>query len=255
VAAASGTSHLATVLPATSAAIAPGRYQWDAAVTDGTDRYSVGTGTLTVAPDLGAAARAATLTTGTEAANNGLTWTAATAGTAGNAITLTLIDPGAPSAALSVTATTSAVRVSLATGSGGALTSTATAVAAAVAAWPAAAALVAATNTGASTGAGIVTALAATHLSGGTDAATSYDGRSHARRMLAAIEAMMEGRATDGDLDVVKTSVGGRATDFDLPTLVKMRQQYAAAVAMEDDAAAIAAGGRSRRLVQTRFYG
>ena len=138
-AAASGTSHLVTVAPEDSAGIAPGRYQWDASATDGTDRYSVGSGVITVLPDVAEA--------------------------------------------------------------------------------------------------------------------TAYDGRSHARRMLAAIEAMMEGRATDGDLDVVKTSVGGRSTDFDLATLAKLRQQYAAAVAMEDDAAAIAAGGRSRRLIQTRFTG
>ena len=82
--------------------------------------------------------------------------------------------------------------------------------------------------------------------------ATSYDGRSHARRMLAAIEAMLEGRATDGDLDVIKTSVGGRQTDFDLPTLVKMRQQYAAAVASEDAQELAAIGGRPG-ILQVRF--
>lgn len=84
--------------------------------------------------------------------------------------------------------------------------------------------------------------------------ATSYDGRSHARRMLAAIEAMMEGRATDGDLDVVRTSIGDRATDYDLPSLMKLRQQYAAAVAAEDAQAAAALGGRPG-IIQSRFCG
>ena len=135
-AAASGTSHLVTVAPEDSADIAPGRYQWDAAVSDGADRYSVGSGILTVLPDVAEA--------------------------------------------------------------------------------------------------------------------TSYDGRSHARRMLAAIEAMLEGRATDGDLDVVKTSVGGRSTDFDLATLAKLRQQYAAAVAAEDAQESAANGGRPG-ILQVRF--
>jgi hypothetical protein len=135
---ADGASHLVDLAPATTAAYVAGRYRWNAQVTDGTDVHTVGSGVLSVLPDL--------------------------------------------------------------------------------------------------------------------SEETTYDGRSHARIMLDAIEAMMEGRATDGDIDVVKTVVGqGRATDYDLPSLMKLRQQYAAAVAAEDDAERIAAGGKSNRLVQVRF--
>lgn len=85
--------------------------------------------------------------------------------------------------------------------------------------------------------------------------AASYDGRSHARRMLDAINAIMEGRAGSGDLDVVKAAFGDRGTDYDLPSLIKLRQQYASAVQAEDDAARIARGERSSRFIATRFVG
>jgi hypothetical protein len=73
--------------------------------------------------------------------------------------------------------------------------------------------------------------------------------------MLDAINAIMEGRAGSGDLDVVKTAFGDRGTDYDLPSLIKLRQQYAAAVQAEDDAARIARGEKSSRLIATRFVG
>jgi hypothetical protein len=85
--------------------------------------------------------------------------------------------------------------------------------------------------------------------------AASYDGRSHARRMLDSINAIMEGRASSGDLDVVKSAFGDRGVDYDLNALIKMRQQYAAAVRAEDDAARIARGAQSSRLIATRFVG
>ena len=80
----------------------------------------------------------------------------------------------------------------------------------------------------------------------------AMDTRSHARRMLDAINAMLEGRATDGDLDVVRHQIGDRSTETDLPTLLKLRQQYAAAVQAED-AAAAAARGERRGFIQMRF--
>lgn len=61
----------------------------------------------------------------------------------------------------------------------------------------------------------------------------THDGRSQARRILEAIDAMIEARATDGDLDVVKTAVGARATEYRLDQLLKLRQHYAAIVAHE----------------------
>jgi hypothetical protein len=80
-------------------------------------------------------------------------------------------------------------------------------------------------------------------------ATTGYDARSHARKMLDAINAMLEGRATDGDLDVIRVANGDRVTEWDVPTLLKLRQQYASAVAAEE---AAANGGRSG-FAQMRF--
>ncbi len=85
--------------------------------------------------------------------------------------------------------------------------------------------------------------------------ATAYDGRSHARKMLDAINAMLEGRGTSGDLDVIRVAHGDRVTEWDVPTLLKMRQQYAAAVSSEDAAAALARGEQSGRFLQVRFTG
>lgn len=84
-------------------------------------------------------------------------------------------------------------------------------------------------------------------------AATFYDGRSHARKMLDAINALLENRASSGQIDLVKTSHGDKSIDRDLPTLLKMRQQYAHAVVAEDQAAAIARGEHSGRFIQVRF--
>ena len=53
---ASGDDHLASVAAATSAAWAAGTYTWHAAVTKATERYTVGTGQMVVAPNLAAAA-------------------------------------------------------------------------------------------------------------------------------------------------------------------------------------------------------
>lgn len=85
--------------------------------------------------------------------------------------------------------------------------------------------------------------------------AASYDGRSHARKMLDAINAILESRATAADLDTVRTSSGDRALETDIAALIKLRQQYAAAVAAEDQAVRVARGEDSGRLVQVRFRG
>lgn len=82
---------------------------------------------------------------------------------------------------------------------------------------------------------------------------SAQDSRSHARKMLDAINALLEGRASDGDLDVVRTGIGDHATQYDPAALIKLRQQYAAAVASEDSAAALARGDQSGRIIRTRF--
>lgn len=109
----------------------------------------------------------ATLTTSLAGANNDLVFRARDAGGKGNGISIAYINPGTPSAALSVTVAGSAITVNLATNGASAITSTASEVAAAIAAVWNADKLVTITNSGADTGAGVVTALAATNLAGG----------------------------------------------------------------------------------------
>jgi hypothetical protein len=53
-ASASGDEHIVSVAAATSAAYVPGTYAWQATVTKTTERYTVGTGTLTILPNLAA---------------------------------------------------------------------------------------------------------------------------------------------------------------------------------------------------------
>ena len=55
-AAASGADHLVTITAATSAAWAAGLYTWVATVTKAAERYTVGTGSITVVADLAALA-------------------------------------------------------------------------------------------------------------------------------------------------------------------------------------------------------
>lgn len=115
-------------------------------------------------------AAAATLTTALTGANNDLVFTAVTKGPRGNDITVRYVDPGAASAALSVSVSGSAITVNLATNAGSAITSTAAQVKAAIDAKAEAAALVTVANAAANDGSGVVTALAATNLAGGVGA-------------------------------------------------------------------------------------
>lgn len=115
--------------------------------------------------------------------DNALTFTAVEYGTGGNALSVTYVDPGANDAALAVVVAGPAIVVSLATGGGGAITSTAAEVLAAIAASIPASRLVVATidatDTGtADDGSGVVTALARTPLTSGagTGIGLSYPG-------------------------------------------------------------------------------
>lgn len=112
----------------------------------------------------------AVLTTALAGVNNDLTLLAATAGAAGNGITVALTDPSGTDQELGVVVTGSAIVVNLATGEDGAITSTAREVRDAVNADSEAAALVAASLAPGNDGSGVVTALAATNLAGGADA-------------------------------------------------------------------------------------
>ena len=80
-----------------------------------------------------------------------------------------------------------------------------------------------------------------------------YDGRSHARKMLDAIEATLEGSATASELSLVQAALGDRRMQHDPSALRQLRRDYAAQVAAEDLAAARAAGSYKSGLVQVRF--
>lgn len=96
--------------------------------------------------------------------NQGITYTAKNKGTGGNSISITIAAGGPLNRALSVSVTGNAITVTPATGGTGAITSTQAQVRDAVNANTAASALVEATGGGAT----LITALAATNLSGGT---------------------------------------------------------------------------------------
>lgn len=136
-AAASGADHAVHVAPAVTALYTAGRYDWIASVTDGTDRYQVGSGSLRILPNLASA--------------------------------------------------------------------------------------------------------------------TAFDGRTHARRMLDAIEATLEGRGTGGDLDVIRTTLGDQTAEYDPATLIKLHARYAAMVAEEDRAAAVGRGAVRSGMIQVQF--
>jgi len=120
----------------------------------------------------GGSAVAATLSTNLTGTNNDLTFTAVTAGTGGNSVTVSYVDPSANNASLSVSVLGTAITVNLATDGGGLITSTATLVRAALIASTPAAALITPTLKTGNDGTGVVTALAATALSGGAAAPT-----------------------------------------------------------------------------------
>lgn len=128
-------------------------------------------GLIGTAPN-SAPAATASLLTGVVDSNNAITFTAVTPGKSGNNVTVHLKDPKANNAALSVTMANAAITVNLATGVAGAITSTAALVIAALAAHVTVSQLITATNTGASTGAGIVGASVKSQpLSGGLNEA------------------------------------------------------------------------------------
>lgn len=111
----------------------------------------------------------AVLTTALAGAQNDLKFTAVTPGTYGNGITIVYADPGGNNAVLSVGVVTKAITVNLATGAGGAITSTAALVKAAIEASAPAHALVTVTYPSSNDGTGVVTALSSTPLASGTD--------------------------------------------------------------------------------------
>jgi phage tail sheath protein FI len=125
-------------------------------------------GVIGTAPDSQLEVKA-TLATGLVSSNNALTFTAKLNGALGNSIGVKLVDPKANSSALSISVSDKVITARLATGSTGAITTTAAQLKTAIEANTTAHALVGVANTGASTGAGTLTALRTTFLFDGID--------------------------------------------------------------------------------------
>lgn len=86
-----------------------------------------------------------------------------------------------------------------------------------------------------------------------TDGSTAYDARTHVKKTLDAIEAVLEGKASK---DQMSYSVAGRSISRYSPEeLVKWRKQYASEYAQECNAAAIEAGRGNNRIIKTHFLG
>jgi len=127
-------------------------------------------GIVCTAPDADPGTAAA-LTLSTTAADTGVVYTATAAGTAGNKIRVSYVDPAAASQALAVNVSGKDITVSLATDIDGAIISTAEDVVAAVNADAAASALVIAALADGETGLGVLSAVGFTKLTGGMDEA------------------------------------------------------------------------------------
>lgn len=87
----------------------------------------------------------------------------------------------------------------------------------------------------------------------------AVDTRTHARRMLDAIEAALEKRASTDQLDMVRAVFGQRAIErmqggkSNDPALIVARDKYKDEVAREERAAAIMRGEKSGNRLVTRF--
>jgi hypothetical protein len=83
--------------------------------------------------------------------------------------------------------------------------------------------------------------------------ASTFDARTHARKTLEAIEAVIEGRASS---EVSYYMIGNRQLRYMTPAeLLTLRDKYRAEVKGEDAAAAVAAGLPDKRRVYVRFGG
>lgn len=84
-------------------------------------------------------------------------------------------------------------------------------------------------------------------------ATAGYDGRTHERKMLEAIEACLESRATTTQREMVAYAIGSRSQTFDAEDtraeLVKLRNTYAWMVSDQEGLAA----GINRRRINTRI--
>lgn len=126
----------------------------------------------------------ATLTTNLTGANNDLKYTASLHGTEGNNITIEYIDPAANDVSIQVTVSVNAIKVRLQTDGAGAILSLADDVRLAIQTHAIANSLVDIENAGTDDGTGVVTAMAATNLTGGVTTMDSIDYQLEAVRLI-----------------------------------------------------------------------
>lgn len=80
-----------------------------------------------------------------------------------------------------------------------------------------------------------------------------YDGRSHVKKVLDAIEAAIENRADGSQLDIVASALAGRSMTRNPENLVKLRQLYKAEYRREQAAERIRKGGAPSGKLHMRF--
>lgn len=89
------------------------------------------------------------------------------------------------------------------------------------------------------------------------DQAANLDDRSHERKMLEAIEAVIQARATSTQREMVEFTIGSRGQKFDTAeskaALLELHSKYKWLVANEDDRAKLAAGLPNPRNIGIRF--
>lgn len=83
-------------------------------------------------------------------------------------------------------------------------------------------------------------------------AVTARDGRTHARKMLDAIEATLEGKASTSELSLVSVAMGDRNVSSKPELLLTLRDRYKAEVLAEERAAAIARGESRPNFIRVR---
>lgn len=88
-------------------------------------------------------------------------------------------------------------------------------------------------------------------------AVAGYDGRSHERKVLEAIEAVIENRASQTQREMVEYTIGTRSQKLDAAeskaALLELHSKYKWLVANEEARAQIAAGQPNPRMVGIRF--
>lgn len=85
------------------------------------------------------------------------------------------------------------------------------------------------------------------------EANQTRDGRTHARRMLDALESCLEGRAGKEQLDLLRSAYRDHNIERDVEKLTKLRDIYRREVSREERAQALARGERLPTSVKVRF--